>query len=294
MRYLFFGAFTLLIVCCSAPGVEEETNEVFDWQGHRGARGLYPENSIVGFLGALTYPVQTLELDCVISKDSQVVVSHEPWFSHAICLQPNGQSINEDQEDRFLIWQIPYREIRLFDCGIIGNPNFPDQQAISTVKPLLSEVIQTVKDYCETNGRPLPFFNIEIKSRPDWDGTKTPAPEIFAALVYQEILPIKEKVCIQSFDPRALEAVKAVDPSVTTAFLVSNQIGLAQNLKKLSYTPVIYSPNHRLVNAALVDSVHALDMKIIPWTVNDTVRMQELIRFGVDGIITDYPNLINE
>ena len=171
-------------------------------------------------------------------------------------------------------------------------PHFPHQQAISTNKPPLINVLEAVDKWCRDSNKAIPYFNIEIKSRPEWDNLKTPPPATFAALVYQIIQPYKDKVCIQSFDPRSLKAVKAIDPELSTALLVSNKNGLVQNLDSLGYTPEIYSPNHQLVTNELVDSAHALSMRVIPWTVNDTIRMQELIALGVDGIITDYPNWI--
>ena len=265
----------------------------FDWQGHRGARGLFPENSIPGFLKAMEFPIQTLELDCVISKDSQVIVSHEPWFSEKFCALPNGDSFTEEQEDNLLILEMNYEEIKQFDCGKNGHPDFPEQQAHSTYKPLLKEVFSSVEEWCNNKQRSIPFFNIEIKSRPEWDNLKTPTPVTFANLVYEVIQPWKEKVCIQSFDVRSLQAIKTIDPDLTTALLVGNNLGFKANLEQLGYTPEIYSPNHSLVTPELIEAAHQLNMRVIPWTVNDQERMKVLIEMGVDGIITDYPNLID-
>lgn len=268
------------------------TLSTFDWQGHRGARGLYPENSIPGFIAALGYPIQTLELDCVVSKDDQVVVSHEPWFSSKFCLHPDGEIIHEEQEQALVLLDLNYNEIKLYDCGSKGNPDFPKQERLATGKPTLKAVFQSIEQYCQETNRPLPYFNIEIKSRPEWDNQKTPRPEKFAQLVYEVVKPYKDKVCIQSFDIRALKAIRGLDKQVVTAFLIGNRKSLDENLQELGYIPEIYSPNHRLVDQKLIEQVHAKQMKIIPWTVNTTERMQELIELGVNGIITDYPDLI--
>jgi glycerophosphoryl diester phosphodiesterase len=134
--------------------------EAFDWQGHRGARGLMPENSVPAFLKALEFPVSTLELDVAISQDSQVVVSHEPWFSHHICSLPEGGAVTEEQEARLLLFQMPYSEIQRYDCGIRGNERFREQQAMPVVKPLLSDVVLAVEAYCRKSGRALPRYNI--------------------------------------------------------------------------------------------------------------------------------------
>jgi len=286
------------IACTDRPSpAQSETMEIiFDWQGHRGARGLLPENTVSAFLKALEYPVTTLELDLAVSRDSQLIVSHEPWLSHHICSHPDGRPVTEAEEDSLAILQLSYERIQQYDCGSRGNARFPEQEALPAAKPALSEVVAAVRAYCEREGREPPAYNIEIKSRSDWDGVKTPVPDRFARLLLEEVgrLGITELTCVQSFDPRALRAVHRLDPSITTALLVENTRGVAANLEALGYRPAIYSPYYKLLAAGVVDTVHELGMRIIPWTVNDPVEMRTLIDLGVDGIITDYPNRIAE
>lgn len=271
-------------------------NASFDWQGHRGARGLLPENTVPAFLKALEYPVTTLELDLAVSRDSQLVVSHEPWMSHHICSHPDGQPVTEAEEERLAIFQMPYAQVRQFDCGRRGNAAFPEQQAEPAVKPTLAEVVEAVRAYCIREGRSQPAYNIEIKSQPEWDGDKAPAPEAFSRLVLAEVkrLDIAGRTCIQSFDPRVLQVVHRFDPQITTALLVANPRGVAANLEALGYRPPVYSPYYKLLAANVVDTIHELGMRVIPWTVNDPAEMRTLIDMGVDGIITDYPNRIAE
>lgn len=270
--------------------------EQFDWQGHRGARGLMPENTIPAFLKALEYPVTTLELDVAISQDSQVVVSHEPWMSHHICRTIEGEPVTEGQEDSLILYKMPYQIIQRYDCGGRGNEGFPEQEAVSVAKPTLRAVVEAVRAYCKTNEREMPDFNIEIKSSPEWDGVKTPEPSTFARLVLQEVqeLDIADQTCIQSFDVRSLQAVHRQAPDITTALLVANPGGVDSNLEDLGYIPEIYSPYYKLVSANVVDTVHEKGMRIIPWTVNEVEEMETLIEMGVDGIITDYPDRISE
>lgn len=270
--------------------------EQFDWQGHRGARGLMPENTVPAFLEALKYPVTTLELDVVISRDSQVVVSHEPWMSHHICQTMEEEPVTEEQEDSLILFQMPYQIIQRYDCGGRGNEGFPEQQAVSVAKPTLEAVVEAVRAYCNTNDRKMPDFNIEIKSRPEWDGVKTPEPSAFARLVLQEVqnLDIAGRTCIQSFDMRSLRAVHRQAPEMTTALLVAKPGGVESHLEDLGYVPEIYSPYYKLVSANVVDTVHKKGMRIIPWTVNEVEEMETLIEMEVDGIITDYPNRIGE
>ena len=266
----------------------------FDWQGHRGSRGLMPENTIPAFLKALDLGVKTLELDLAVSADNQLVISHEPWLNHDICSKADGSPVTKEEAESLAIIKMTVAELKKCDCGSRGNPRFPEQQKMAAYKPTLSEMVEAVKQYCVENKRPLPYFNIEIKSQPAWDGKYTPSVSAFAQLVVDELnrLKIKELSSVQSFDPRALEAVKKLDKAVKTVFLVENINGLKANLKLLTFKPDVYSPYFKLVSQKMVRSCHNMGIKIIPWTVNEVSDMQKMIRLGVDGIITDYPNRI--
>lgn len=263
----------------------------FDWQGHRGCRGWLPENTIPAFLGALEYPeIQTLELDLAVSKDKQLIVSHEPWFSSAICLKPTRDTFSEAEEKRFRIMDMTAAEIRNWDCGSRGNPRFPKQKKMKAYKPTLREVVLAVRaKYPNRN----PFYNIEIKSAPEYDGIFAPPPSEFAQLVYDELkaLDLLEKANVQSFDERPLQALRKIDPALRLALLVENVRGFSKNIEKLGFNPDIYSPYYLLVNKKLVRKCHNHHIKLIPWTVNDSASAKRLLRLGVDGIITDYPGL---
>jgi len=284
----------LLLTSCTAP----KTNDMpvtFDWQGHRGARGLAPENSIPAFLKALEYPaIQTLELDVAVSADSQLVISHEPWFSAAISSHPDGRPVSEAEAESLNLHRMSYTEIERYDCGLRGHPRFPEQQKQAASKPLFSAMVAAVETYCQNNRRPLPRYNIEIKSQPEWDGLYTPSPEVFAQLVLAEVnkLGIRERSSIQSFDKRALQATHRLDPTIVTALLIEDLGSVAEQLAELGYTPHTYSPHYKMVTAHLVQTVHQANMRIIPWTVNETSTMQSLMELGVDGIITDYPDRV--
>lgn len=264
----------------------------FDWQGHRGARGLLPENTVPAFLHALEYPeVRTLELDLAVSKDRQLIVSHEPWFNPDICRQPGGTAIPKGEAEKFLIYQMTAAEIRAFDCGNRGNPRFPQQKPLTAHKPTLSETVEAVRAaFPQKNVR----WNIEIKSRPEWDGLRTPPVQEFAQLVVDELraLGLEQAANVQSFDPRVLQAVRAINPDLRVALLVENLQSLDFNLTRLGFRPEIYSPYYLLVNEKLVGRCHEYGIKLIPWTVNEVPAMRRLVRLGVDGIITDYPDRI--
>lgn len=265
----------------------------FDLQGHRGARGLVPENTIPAFRRALELGVTTLEMDVVVSADSVVVVSHEPWMARAKCLAPGGDPIPEDQARAHKIYEMPYEQIASYDCGRTLE-DFPEQTPVSAPKPRLRDVLEMAETYVDTHDRGPVFYNIETKSRPDWDGTLHPEPEAFVRRVLAVVTAagVAPRTTIQSFDPRTLEAAHRQNATVRTALLVGtagNQ-GIDDNLATLSFVPDIYSPNAELVDDALVSAVHDRTLALIPWTVNDPDAMARLVRLGVDGLITDYPD----
>lgn len=287
---LSVGAF----ITCTMP---DTPAAAIDWQGHRGARGLAPENTLKGFLRALDYPaVQTLELDLVVSRDRELVVSHEPWMGAHICAHPDGRPVTEAQEDSLLLFEMTLDEIQRYDCGRRGHANFPEQIPEAAYKPILEDVVYTVDAYAQQKGLPRPRFNIELKSRPSWDARLTPPPAEFARLVVDKIreLDLRDRSTVQSFDVRTLEAVHRLAPRQQTALLTDKPDGLDADLARLSYQPEIISPHYQLVSANYVASAHAKGLRVVPWTVNEVADMRALLGQGVDGIITDYPNRISE
>lgn len=269
----------------------------FDWQGHRGCRGLMPENTIPAFLKALELGVNTLELDVVISKDRQVVVSHEPYFNPAISTAPSGQPVPKGS--KINLYEMAYADIKSYDVGARGNAAFADQQKLPTYKPLLTEVIKAAEEYRKKNNLANFGYNIELKSEANEYDKWQPQPAVFCDLVYDviaQMLP-STRVTVQSFDFNILKHWKKQTDAgaykkLTLAALVSNLKGIEKNIKDLGFQPDIYSPFYKLLNPKKVKQLHALGIKVIPWTVNTTPEMQKLRAMGVDGIITDYPNRI--
>ena len=265
-----------------------------DIQGHRGCRGLLPENSIPAFMMALDSGVTTLEMDVVISKDRHVVVSHEPWMNAAICLTPEGTEIKPTDERKFNLYQMTYEEIKRWDCGSKGNVRFPEQQKMATYKPLLTDVIIAVEKRIRDKMSYEVDYNIEIKSLPAGDNKFHPTPAEFSDLVFQLIdqyLPWN-RVVIQSFDFRVLKYWHEKYPHVRLAALVDNLKTIDENLRNLGFTPSIYSPNFKLVTKNEIEYCQSLKMRIIPWTVNEEADIADLIKWRADGIISDYPNRV--
>lgn len=267
----------------------------FDIQGHRGCRGLSPENTIPAMLHAIDLGVTTLELDVVITRDEEVICSHEPFFNHEITTRADGSRVTEAEEKSLNIFRMSFAETQQFDVGMSPHPRFPRQEKIKAVKPRLSELIADVEAYAKLRKKPLPFYNIETKSDLRTDGIYHPGPDRFVELVMKVVneRKIAGRTIIQSFDFRTLKVVHQRYPGVRTAALVEdNDPGtLEQHLAELGFTPDIYSPYHQRVTPSLLEECHKRGMKVIPWTVNDAARIAVLRKMGVDGIITDYPDL---
>ncbi len=283
MKYLS-GIVCLLMCACNLSEPKE-----FDWQGHRGARGNYPENTSPAFFYALDQGMHTLEMDVVISADSQVVVSHEPFFNPEIC--DTGLLQSDSLENN--IYSLSYSIISQIDCGLKGNPHFEGQQKMAIAKPLLIDVIQASDEYARQLGRTLPAYNIEIKSRPQWDGKFHPNVEAYADLVMSIITEtgIDFRVSIQSFDERPLQYLHHRYPNLSLTLLVEDEMPASDHIRVLGFKPDVYSCQYHLVDETLVQFCHDNDMKIIPWTVNDEAEIRRLGKLGVDGVITDYPAL---
>ncbi|PIB37606.1 hypothetical protein BFP72_17065 [Reichenbachiella sp. 5M10] len=268
-----------------------------DIQGHRGARGLMPENTIPAFLKALELGVTTLELDLAVTKDHQLVISHEPYMNHAIALDSLGQEIPKTEELQHNIYRMDYEQIKKYDVGSKFNKRFPDQEKLKVYKPLFKDMLAATQAYAHANQLPPIHYNIEIKSMTMSDDQYHPSPEVYSELVYDFITQNKmdlKHLNIQSFDFRVLKYYHEKHPEITLAVLIENTLPIEENLTVLGFNPEIYSCYHPMLDSQKVAYLHDNDMKVIPWTVNDQKDMKKLIHWGVDGIISDYPNRVLE
>ncbi|KMQ65091.1 glycerophosphodiester phosphodiesterase [Chryseobacterium angstadtii] len=292
----------------------------FDNQAHRGGKSLYPENTVPAMKNALKMNVTTLEMDLAITKDKKVILSHDAFLSPELITKQDGTYIPEDSGFYYKIYEIPYAKIQTFDVGLKKLKNYPDQKKMKAQKPLFSEVIDACEAYSRELNRPLPFYNIETKTRPFSDHIFHPEPKEFVDLMMKIIVEkrIQDRVIIQSFDPRTLEIIHKEYPKIMTALLVEkvddkkltqqrfhfqnipvakfkqypdHLSGVAGDMKFLSFIPTIYSPDHTLVTPQMIQECHALGMKVIPWTVNTKERLKELKEMGIDGVISDDPRI---
>jgi len=266
----------------------------FDTEAHRGGRGLRPENTIPAMLNAIDIGVTTLEMDTHITADGKVILSHDDTFNPLFSLTPDGKNIAKEDARNYALYKMNYIDIVRFDVGSKPYDKFPQQQKMKVAIPLLADVIDQVQGYLKAKGKSQVFYNIETKCSPQNDGLYNPDPETFVKLLidvieYKKITPY---VVIQSFDKRTLQVLHQKYPQVKTSYLVENKAGLVNHLTDLGLVPFIYSPNAKLVTAQLVHDCHSKGIKIIPWTVNTKEDIDAIKALGVDGIISDYPNLL--
>jgi len=288
----------------------------FDIEAHRGGRALFPENTLVSFSGALSMGVNTLELDMGVTKDDVIVVSHERWLNPDLAKGPDGVYVAPPG--------IPYvgitlAEVKKYDVGTIrpGSKyaeNFPDQKPVPGTKiPTLAEVFALVRKSGDTQAK----LNIETKIDPNHP-ENSPDPERFVTLLLDLLKKehFENRVIVQSFDWRTLQLVQKRAPGIPTAYLTM-QAGPSPNVtldKPSAWTagfdPVthggtvpaavkaaggtIWSPLYYDVTKENVEESHRLGLTVLPWTVNKPEDMERLIDMGVDGIISDRPDVLRE
>jgi glycerophosphoryl diester phosphodiesterase len=288
------------------------TTFAFDLQGHRGARGLAPENTLPAFERALQVGVTTLELDVGLTADGVVVVAHDPYLNPVITRDAQGQWLAGSRGP--LIKSLKFAELRSYDVGRI-KPETPyagtfagQQPRDGTRIPALREVFDLVK------ARNAPVrFNIETKINPTAPDD-TAGPEAMTQALLKEIRDagMQSRVTIQSFDWRTLQLAQKLEPAIPTVYL-SIQTANNDNIRDGAWTAglriadyanvprlvkaaggAVWSPNGGAVTEALVKEAQAIGLKVIPWTINNPADMERLIGWGVDGLITDYPDRLRE
>lgn len=302
----FIGAYLLAAI---AP----ISATAFDLQGHRGARGLAPENTLAGFARALEIGVTTLETDLALTRDGVIVLSHDPVFNPDVVRGADGA---------WLVPPIPpinsltLAELKRYDVGRIRPGSkyaqqFPEQQPVDGARvPTLAELF----DLAKSSGK-APRFNIETKLSPD-KPDDAPAPEIFARLVVEAVRAagLSSRTTIQSFDWRTLIAARKLAPEIETVCLTT-----ASTLKDMTvngerrpsawlagFDPAVYagsvpvlakaagcgtwSPRFAELTADLVAEAQGEGLKVVPWTINTSADMARIVDMKVDGLITDYPD----
>jgi glycerophosphoryl diester phosphodiesterase len=290
---LSFLLFAALLVSCGVNNKHRDAVNSFDEQAHRGGRGLMPENTIASEKNAIDYGC-TLEMDLQMSKDKKIVVSHDSYFNSDFCLTPEGDTMTKQDGYSRLIYNMPYDSVAEYDAGLKPHPGFPRQKKIHAIKPLLSVLIDSVEAYAKEKHH-VNHYNIEIKSNPKSDGKNYSTLEEYVDSAMKIIIDkgIEPRTMIQSFDIRALKLVHEKYPMVKTSYLVGKaDKKTAQGyIDELGFKPDIFSPEYSIITEDLVKAFHQQDVLVIPWTPNTAEEIQHLKDMGVDGVITDYPDL---
>ncbi|MGN8054867.1 glycerophosphodiester phosphodiesterase family protein [Pedobacter sp. 22163] len=289
-----------LVVICMSVITLQATAQVaefpkFSAEAHRGGRGLWPENTILAMQSSMKIDgITTLEMDTHITKDGQVVVTHDDYLSPGFMLTPEGKEIPSTDAKRYPIFQMEYKDLKQFDLGTKPLAGFPNQQKVKTNIPLLSDLIDAVQKEIKKNKTKQFFYNIETKCDAKGDGITNPEPAVFVELLMDVIKKkkIMPYVVIQSFDKRTIQLIHEKYPDVKTSFLAANKKSYEENIADLGYKPFILSPVWQMVNEELVKKAHADGVKIIPWTANTLADIQKLKALNVDGIISDYPDIL--
>jgi glycerophosphoryl diester phosphodiesterase len=299
-------------ILLAAIGSGSAAAPAFDAQGHRGARGLAPENTLPAFEKALAVGVSTLELDVLLTADDVVVVGHDPVLNPAIVRDAAGAWIPAPGP---AVRSLTLSQLQRFDVGRIDPSTpyartFATQQAVDgTPMPTLAALFDRVKAL----GADGVHFNIETKLSPlKPEETPSPGHIVRALLKVVRDAGMLQRVTIQSFDWRTLREVQAAEPAVPTAYL-SIQTASNDNIRDGRWTAgldlashgsvpamvkaaggTVWSPNAGALTEPLVRQAKSLGLRVIPWTVNQTADMERLIGWGVDGLITDYPDRLRE
>lgn len=300
MKKLFYPLGILLfgITACSIKktiSANQVTFPDFSAEAHRGGRGLVPENTILAMKDAMSYPnVTTLEMDTHITKDGKVVVTHDDYLSPGFMLTPEGKEIPASEAKKYNVFKMDYGLLKTFDIGTKFHKDFPQQKKMKTYIPLLADLIDSVQNEIKVKNTKQYFYNIETKCSAKGDEVTNPTPEVFVRLLMEVIKSkkIEQYVVIQSFDKRTIQIINKKYPKIRTSFLVANKKTYEENVADLGYKPFILSPAYPMVNAEMIKKAHADGVKVIPWTVNTAKEIGELKALGVDGIISDYTNLL--
>lgn len=284
MRNVLFSA-GLVVLSASAFA------QTFDKQAHRGGAGLVPENTVISAKNAIDYGA-TIEMDLYISKDSQLVVTHDPHIVSLYASYADGRPVLKEDEEKLRIDQLDYNDIRSFEIGLRNHSRYPQQKKVEAHIPRFADDIDAAEAYAKSKKVKAPTYNIQ--AGPAY--TITDAYRTFFVREMMDIIlekKISERSMFQAFDYGMLETVhRDYRDKIRVSYLVDVKDNFEQSMKRLSFVPDIYSPIHTNVTKEVVDKCHAMSMKIIPWTVNEKADIERLKSWGVDGIITDYPNLL--
>lgn len=279
----------------------------FELQGHRGARGLAPENTLPSFELALDAGVSSIETDLRLTRDVQVVLFHDACVSEKLCERGPGADVPDPR------WHPPVHSLTLQQLRgyrVVRNPDsarFPGQEARLTpvaqefVKergidpfaiPSLTDLFQFGRQYAAAHPKAeRVVFDLECKAMP-FDPEERARADLLTreSLVAVWAARVVDRVRVRSFDHRLVRAMKEMEPALQGAVLIADTAPVDPALMTNDALAETYCPDYHFLDEDLVRRLHEDNMKVIPWTVNDPAAWERLLAWGVDGITTDYPN----
>ncbi len=297
---LLLSAAILIFSLFSITAIAEQIDSM-DLQGHRGARGLRPENTLPAFEYCVDQRMTTIELDTTLTRDKQLIIHHDSELNPRICVDNQGVPVEAVD-----ISTLSVIELKTLDCGALQNEKFPQQVAIKNTRLMtLEEFFDRFQD-TKIKGQPHRAiqFNIELKFKKD------PLPSIIVEAANIMVKTIEnagmvDRSTVQSFVIESLPEIKKANPSIKTSALflptrfqgLRMMMGLNANRQEILQKAIevkadVISPYYLYANKEFIETCHQHNIKVIPWTVNEEETMQTLFSSGVDGIISDYPALL--
>lgn len=291
---------------------------MLELQGHRGARGLWPENTLAAFAGALGLGVSTLELDCGVTRDGVVVVTHDPELNPDLTRGADGRFLTRTGPR---IYDLTWEELQSYDVGRLKPGSayaarFPEQEAVDGERiPRLADVLALVR----VRGQGQVRVAIEVKTFPE-QPELTAGPEAFIGAIRHDLKATGTLalVSIMAFDWRVLAAARRLVPEVPTVALTEQQSGgdtvrigapvpspwlggldparFGNSVVRLVQAAGVatWGPDYEDLNAQRVAEAHELGLRVVPWTVNATADIERLLALGVDGMTSDRPDMLRE
>lgn len=268
-----------------------------DVQAHRGGAGRVPENTIEAMKYSLDLGVNTLELDLQISKDGQVVVSHDPYFHSRYGIRPDGSHIMKEDPKEY-IYTMDYELVKKYDVGSRPSSVWPEKACFPTVKPLATDLIDFVENYVKEKGYSPVRYNIEVKSKDaEGEGVNWPEYKAFADACIELLMSknLGDRLVVQCFDTRTLNYMHEKYPSIIYSYLVDAKVkDFDVYMSKLNFTPVWLSPHYTIVDEELVKKCKEMGIKLVPWTVDKPEDIKRMIDLKVEAIISNYPDRLIE
>lgn len=270
-----------------------DLTDYVDVQAHRGGAGLMPENTLEAMIAAVDLGVNTLEFDLVLSGDGQVVVSHDLYFHSRYSIRPDSSLVVRGEPKEWL-YKMSYEDIKKYDVGSRSCDVWPDKACFPAVKPLASELIDSIECYTRENSLSPMRYNIEVKSNAgsgegvDWADYKVFSDACLEVLLSKQL---GDRLVVQCFDTRALNYMHSKYPEVRYSYLIPADVTDVQAaLSALDFTPTWVSPHYSMTDEELVSKCHENGMRIVPWTVDQDEDIKRMLSLGVDAVISNYPD----